>query len=465
MSAAKKASMAIIFAKICQRGMSMISAPIFTRIMDPEQYGGVTNFNSWEHIILIIATLNLSMGVFNNGMLEFKDDRDKFMSSCLVLANVCTLVVFSLYFVFRLSLRSIVDLSDELMLLMFTYMLFYPAYSYWSTRQRYEFKYKLLTLLTITISLFQVVAGIIAVLICPVDKQALAKTVANQGVLIIAGIVMYIVILNKAKLSFNWKYVIYAFKFNIFLVPHFLAISVLSSGDRIMINSMVGKRETAIYGVSYSAAMAISIVWQAIEASWAPWLFENLKRNNRERIQARGNQIISIFAVVSLACMLFAPEIMMILAAPSYRDGIYIIPSVTGGVFFTAVYALYMRIEYYSKKTQATMIASLTAAMTNIFLNYIFIKLFGYVAAGYTTLACYALLALFHYMYTRRIGMKNIYNDRYILLLSIVVIVSSSLMGLMYKIPYLRYSIIAIVILLAIKLRRNVFTFIKMIFR
>lgn len=465
LSAAKKASMAIIFAKICQRGLSMISAPIFTRIMETEQYGGVTNFNSWEHIILIIATLNLSMGVFNNGMLEFKADRDRFMSSCLALANTSTIIVFGLYFIFKPYLTGIVDLSDELMILMFVYMFFYPAYSYWSTRQRYEFKYKLLTILTIVISALQLGCGIIAVLICPTDKQAVAKTFANQGVLIFVGIVMYVYVVIRAKFKFEWKYIKYAFKFNIFLIPHFLAINVLSSGDRIMINSMVGKTETAIYGVSYSAAMVIIIVWQAIEASWTPWLYENLSKNNIRQIQKRGSQILTMFAFVSVTCMLFAPEIMTILAAPAYHEGIYIIPSVTGGVFFTAVYALYMRVEYYSKKTKATMVASVAAALANIGLNYVFIKLYGYIAAGYTTLACYALLALSHYLYTRKIGMKDIYNDKYILLLSIVVVVFSIMIGFTYKMDYLRYGIIAVIAIVAIIKRKKVISQIKAILR
>ncbi len=40
-------------------------------------------------------------------------------------------------------------------------------------------------------------------------------------------------------------------------------------------------------------------------------------------------------------------------------------------------------------KTQFLMAASMAAAGANVVLNFIFIRLFGYIAAGYTTLACY----------------------------------------------------------------------------
>lgn len=455
MSRAKKASLALIFAKFCQKGISMISTPIFTRIMDTNQFGAITNFTSWQSIIVIVATLNLSQGVFNNGMLEFKNDRNKFTLSALVLANLCTIFFFGIYIVFRDVIYKYIGLSDQLMLLMFAYMIFYPAFSYWSCRQRYEYKYKLLTILTILTTFLQMVFGIFAVLNVGVQAQATAKLYATELILIIVGIIMYIFIAIQAKFQVKSIYIKYAFRFNIFLVPHFLAMTVLASGDKVMIASMVGNTQTAIYGVSYTAASVINIFWQAIEASWTPWLFEHLNANNRKPIKKRANQIITIFAAISAASMLFAPEIMRILASKTYMEGTYIIPSVTTGVFFISVYALYMRLEYYSKKTKATMIGSIIVAIANIVMNYVFIGWFGYMAAGYTTLACYIFLSVYHYWYSRKIGMKYIYNDKYIIVLSLVMIVFSIIVTFTYSYSVLRYGLIAIIAVICF-LKRNI---------
>ena len=230
-----------------------------------------------------------------------------------------------------------------------------------------------------------------------------------------------------------------------------------------MINSMVGKTATAIYGVSYSAAFVIQIFWQAVEASWTPWLFENLRKKSLEPIKKGANQIVTVFACIAVISMLFAPEIMMILASKDYYEGIYIIPAVTGGVFFTGIYALYMRIEYYSKRTKATMIGSIAAALINILLNYIFINLFGYIAAGYTTLVCYILLYVFHFFYSRRIGMKDIYDDKFIAFIGLVIILLSVLIGFTYNYTYLRYGIITIILILVFAKRKEVLLQIKSI--
>ena len=125
MSPAKKASLALIFATFFQKGLSMISTPIFTRLMVTDQFGEITTFNSYQSIIYIIATLNLSLGVFNNGMLEFREDRERFTSSILLLANICTFVVFGVYLILKPVLDPIMGLSQGLMLLMFLYMVFY----------------------------------------------------------------------------------------------------------------------------------------------------------------------------------------------------------------------------------------------------------------------------------------------------------------------------------------------------
>ena len=80
-SPAVKASMVLLVSNLVLKGLSFISGPVFTRIMTTEQYGLVSNFNSWRDIFYVFVTLNLASGVFNNGMLEFKNDRDRFQFS------------------------------------------------------------------------------------------------------------------------------------------------------------------------------------------------------------------------------------------------------------------------------------------------------------------------------------------------------------------------------------------------
>jgi O-antigen/teichoic acid export membrane protein len=107
------------------------------------------------------------------------------------------------------------------------------------------------------------------------------------------------------------------------------------------------------------------------------------------------------------------------------------------------------------------MIASVTAMILNIILNYIFIKEFGYIAAGYTTLFCYMLQALIDYLALKKVVKEPVYNMKFIVLLSIAVIVLSFLSIIIYDYWFIRYSIIAIVFILVIIFRNKIISLFK----
>ena len=451
-----KASMALLFANLVLKGLSLISGPIFTRIMSEEQYGIVSTFASWESLLTVIITLNLSAGVFNNGMLDFKEDRDIFQFSLLAVSSCMAVIGFAIFIIFRNPLLELFELPVLSVYLMFLKFFFVPAYSYWSGRQRYEYKYKALSIITIVSAIFSMAIGIVGVLHVDDSHAAITRIVAMEGVSITIGVVFFFILGFRARFRFKKEYCKYALKFNVPLVPHYLSMYVLSSSDRIMITKMINTSATAIYSVAYTVASVITIVWQSIDASLSPWIYEKLDRGEKAPVRKLTTEIVLLFAGMCLGCTLLAPEIMTILAPASYSSGIYVIPPVSAGVFFTAMYSIYMRIELFYKQTGFATVATTLAALLNIVLNYIFIKFFGAVAAGYTTMTCYALLALFHYVNVKRRGYSDIINNKMFFILSMAVIVGSIIISLLYSYLPIRISLIVIAVILAVWKRKTI---------
>ena len=120
-----------------------------------------------------------------------------------------------------------------------------------------------------------------------------------------------------------------------------------------------------------------------------------------------------------------------------------------------------MWIELFYKKTTFATVASTIAAVSNIILNYIFIKLFGFVAAGYTTMVCYALLALLHYINVKNKKYDDAIDNKKILAISIVVIVVSILISILYSHRLLRYSFILIISLAAFIKRKAIIVMLR----
>ena len=114
------------------------------------------------------------------------------------------------------------------------------------------------------------------------------------------------------------------------------------------------------------------------------------------------------------------------------------------------------------------MIASVVAALMNILLNYIFIPRYGYVAAGYTTLFCYIVYAVCHYLFMRKIcndyiDGTQIYSVKKLLLLTAAFLAVGFVFMLTYNYIILRYVLIlGICITVSIK-RKIIWENLKMI--
>ena len=453
-SPAAKASMALLLSNLILKGLSMISGPIFTRIMSTDQYGMVSNFTTWQGLLGTVITLNLAAGVFNNGMLEFREDRDSFQFSLALISTVTAFMFLGFCYLFPEQMCELLDINRSLCLLMFCYFLFTPVYGYWSARQRYEFQYKTLFLLSVGSAVVSLVGSIVAVFAVRDDQAATVKIVVSELPNILLGLFFYVYIAYKSKLRIKVSYINYALQFNLPLIPHYLSMYVLSSSDRIMITKLVSKTATAVYSVSYTVGMVINILWQSIEASMAPWIYEKLNRGEKESVKKRISQILVIFMMACILSCLFAPEIIAVLAPTEYYGGVYVIPSIAASSFFIAAYGIYMRIELYHKKTVFAMIATTVAAALNLLLNLVFIGKYGFVAAGYTTLVCYALLTLFHYLNVRRQHFDDCIDNKRVLRLSIIVISCSFGINFLYSRTGLRYFTIMGILMVCFA-RRN----------
>ena len=92
------------------------------------------------------------------------------------------------------------------------------------------------------------------------------------------------------------------------------------------------------------------------------------------------------------------------------------------------------------------MVATFSAALSNVVLNYICIKSFGYVAAAYTTLVSFILLAAFHYFVSRHLEKEKVFDIKFILLLTTVFLVLTLSVNFIYDLWWLRYILLAAIL-------------------
>lgn len=464
---AVKAGLWFTICNLLQKGITMISMPIFTRILTTEQYGVVTLYQSWYSIISIIVTLNLAGSLINNGMVKYEDRRSEFISSMQGLSTCVTIVFFIIYLVSMNFWNNLFHLSTVFMLTMFIQLLFEPAYLFWAQRQRYEYRYKSLVAVTLALSVTSPILGLIAVI--STDYKAEARVISFALVQICIGIIFYILQAIKGKKFFEKEFWLFAIKFNLPLIPHYLSQIILGQSDRIMIERLCGTDSAAIYGVAYNLATVMTLFINAINSSFVPTMYENMKNRNYVQIRKSADLICAFMTVVICFFMLLGPEAISIFATSEYKTAVWIFPPVAASIFFTYIYTLFINVEFYYEKTHYVMSVSIIGAILNLVLNYIFIPKYGFVAAGYTTVFCYALFALGHFVLHKIILKKQgiteqVFKSKRILIYSIIVLAFVAVSNVLYKFTLARYILIAVAVLVTLVNYKKVISLTKRIF-
>lgn len=461
MKAPVKASLWFLICAFLQKGIAMITMPIFTRVMTEAEYGRYSVYTSWFNILQIIVSLNLAAGVYTRGLVKHEEDQDRFSSSMLGLSTACIVVWSVVYAIFHDLINDWLDLSTVLMVSVFVDIWANAAFLFWSNRERVNYRYKKLVCLTLVYVILRPLLGVLFVKLVDEQHQVEARVLTSVIVNFCLFAGLYIVIARKGRQFFHKQYWLYALKFNLPLVPHYLSQIVLNQSDRLMINSICGPAETAYYNVAYTLAMVLQMLNTSISGTMNPWIYKSIKNRDLKRIGKISYGVLVLIAVANIVVIAVAPELMIVLAPENYQAAVWVIPPVTASVFFMFLYNLFATFEYYFERTHYVTIATIVGAVLNIVLNGIFIPIFGFVAAGYTTLVCYVLYGVAHYGFMRKVCREfldgyKVYNAAVIFLIGGAVIVASFVLMCFYRMAAVRYALLLAMLLVFLIKRKAV---------
>ena len=142
MSQEAKASVAYTICSVLQKCLSIITMPLFTRLMSTEQYGEMTVYTSWTGLFSIILTFNLAYGSFSPAMLKFEKDREGYVSSIQGICIVLTCIFVAIYLPFTSLWNGLFKMSTLLVILLIFETFAANSINLWSGLRRFEYVYK-----------------------------------------------------------------------------------------------------------------------------------------------------------------------------------------------------------------------------------------------------------------------------------------------------------------------------------
>ena len=448
---------------VIQRSITIITTPIFTRLLTNAEYGEYGVFISWMGILSCFVTMYIFSSIYPQAIVKYNDKRDVYSSG--MQGFTVTLVIFwcVMYYLGKQFWNGLFSMDTWEMTAMFVVMWGNAAFGFWSAEQRNDYKYKILIIVTLAEAILQPVLSIVLLLRTEnkVDGLVCGIAIAN----IVCYFPLFIAQMRKGKKFFSgdvWKY---SLKLGIPLIPHYLSSVVLNSSDRIMIQRLVGEGPAGIYNLAYTVSICGTLINQAVLQTIQPWVYQKIKEGKYYDIKKTAYSALVVIGCVNILVILIAPELIRVFGPDSYYEAIWVMPPVSLSVYFMFMYNLFSYFEFYYEKPMYVSAATFIGAGLNVILNYIFIQKFGYVAAGYTTLICYFAFAVAHYCFMRIICRKEIngakiYDLRVIAAISLAVVSAGFLVMLTYNNTYIRYALFFAVILVCVIKRKTLLNYV-----
>jgi len=445
---ALKSGSSYMLSNILISASSIITAPIFTRLLTTSDYGIASNFVAWLNIGLVVIGLGLPYSI-GNAKTDFPSELNKYLASIQTLGTIMTATVLILAVLFRKQLSEWMAIDQTLVLVIFVYLLFLPSVLFAQERYKFILQYKQNIYISILGTLGAIFFCLIFILYLFNNQRYYGRIIGLIFPMFLMGVFFYIKILRDGWSTNIRKYWSYALKISLPMIPHALAMVVLTQMDRIMIIKICGSSDAGLYSFGFSYAILLMLFSNAVLQAYQPWLYINYKSKALQSIKTSNNVIATGMCILTLIVITMAPEAIKILGARAFWNAKWVVMPIAIGALFQYIYNTYTGLELYHKKTIIIAIGTIIAAIINYCLNSNFIPMFGYIAAAYSTFASYLALALFHLYAYKRVTKKRVFDDKYIWTIAIVTVIISFFIMQLYEFFFLRYLVLIVILLIS----------------
>ena len=427
---AVKAGLGYTAGNILVKGIVFLTLPLFSRLMTTAQFGVYNVFISYESILYVMIGFAIDLSL-QSANIDFKDSINKYISSVSII-YVINSIVFSALITFAGTwLSGVLNLEKSILYLLVVYSFSTAIISLYNMKVSLKYEYKKYLILTFSYSIGNVVLSLLLMLTILSVRRDYGRIVGATGAVFIAAICALWLIYKDAVPRVNKKYWIFALKFSLPLVPHGISQVLLAQFDRIMIRQLVSDSAAGVYSLATNIKLILTVITSSITTAWRTWFFNAMEAHGVKEIQNRARQLTEMFTIFSVGMMSISHEMILIFGGVKYEQAKYVVIPMVMDAFLLFVYSLVVQSEYYTKKTHYVMIGTIIATVINIITNYIFIQLYGFVAAAYTTLFSYIVYLVLHLIISYKVGGFSIVPIT-ALALFIVIIVADGCINLIF---------------------------------
>ena len=409
--------------------LNWMLVPLYTYVLQQQSdYGIVTNLYAWTALLLVILTYGMETGFFRFSNKEGENPQTVYSTSLIALfttsllfAVACVLwknpIALALGYPSHsefITLLGIVVAMDAFASIPFAYL-------------RYKKRPLQFAALKLLFVFLNIVLNLFFLVLCPkIQDWAIISSwydpnygvgyvfVANILATAIQTICLIPAILEGFKGIkirglqgvFSWNLLGQMLRYSLPLLVLGVCGIMNQTLDRILFpffyTGADAQTQLGIYGACFKVAMVMMMFTQAFRYAYEPFVFAKHKDRESVEAYAAAMKYYIIFSYMILLGMIFYLDLLKFIIAPSYWEGLKIVPIVLWTYIFQGVY---FNLSFWYKltdKTQWGAYFSLIGVIITFGLQAIFVPRIGYVASAASSTVCFFILMLFSYFVGRK---------------------------------------------------------------
>ena len=379
------------FPAFVSRGLSLILLPLYTRVLNPADYGALDLLIVFASVVNLTIALEVSQGVARFYASEANPARKiLYASSAFWFTFFCHAIFLGIMLLYSNKLAELIMGRADLQLVFKLGLVYIFTHGIFCLIQN-QFRWELLSVkyAIVSLTLAFVTAGVSLWLAYFLQWGLIGILLGMLSGSVVASVLGLWLLRSSFQFCFCITQLKEMLRFSTPLVFSSIAVWVNLYVDRMMINHFLTIDEVGLYGVGYRLASIAALIMVGFQGALTPLIYANYQNPNTPGNLEKIFRIFVLFALlIFLFLTLFASEILAIVSTPGFYGAsvvvIYLVPAILLGKMY--IFSPGIAI---AKKTYFMVWINVIGGLMNVGLNYFFIPLFGITGAGMATMLSY----------------------------------------------------------------------------
>jgi O-antigen/teichoic acid export membrane protein len=444
---------------VLARGFSLVTVPIFTRILTPADYGALDLLSYLAVFLPLLFGLALDQALARFYIeAETELEKKRIASTVLFYTTVALLPV---AIAGSLAAEKLAEawldnqVGPRTVVMAFILVWVHSVFFITNNQLKYMFaakKYALCnighTILSTALSVWFIISlhwGVFGVL--------LAQTVSLAcftGLSLYYGRSAYAII-------FDWERFRSMLHYSLPLVPSTVAFFGMQYVDRYALNELRGLHDVGIYGMGARLASLVFLFLTGFQGAWFPVVIRAYREPGaRERFRTVFNYFVFVTSSILVVVSLFGQEMLILLTTESFSQGYIVAPLLIASAILSSIGNYFTYGIQIEKKSRIRLYINIVGFIINIVLNIVFINAFGVIGAALANFVSFLIMAWTGMVVSQRLYYVPYEWNRIVLGLGIALLVSHLVLvspaGISLQVMLLKLALTVITILVVAKI-------------